>query len=203
MEHGSRYLSELCICMLTGVDGLSLSNGRMGQWGVRTIFGYPGDGINGLLGALNRAGDRFDFIQVRHEEMAAFMASAYAKFTGELGVCMATSGPGASHLITGLYDARLDHMPVLAIAGQQARNALGGHYQQELDLESMFKDVAGAFVQQASSAPQVRHLVDRAVRIAKANHRVTALVFPNDLQETDYAEPPRAHGSVHSGVGYT
>ncbi len=116
---------------------------RMAQWGVKTIFGYPGDGINGLLGALNRAGDKFDFIQVRHEEMAAFMASAYAKFTGELGVCMATSGPGASHLITGLYDARMDHMPVLAIAGQQARAAIGGHYQQELDLQSMFKDVAG------------------------------------------------------------
>ena len=128
---------------------------RMGAWGVKTIFGYPGDGINGLLGALNRAGDRFEFIQVRHEEMAAFMASAFAKFGGGLGVCMATSGPGASHLITGLYDARLDHMPVLAITGQQARNALGGHYQQELDLQSMFKDVAGSFVQQASAPAQM------------------------------------------------
>src|SRR6185312_9675632 len=107
---------------------------RLSQWGVKTIFGYPGDGINGLVGALDRAKDRFRFVQVRHEEMAAFMASAYAKFTGELGVCMATSGPGASHLLTGLYDARMDHMPVLAIAGQQARTAIGGHYQQELDL---------------------------------------------------------------------
>ncbi|MBN8904507.1 MAG: thiamine pyrophosphate-requiring protein, partial [Rhodospirillales bacterium] len=147
--------------------------------------------------------DKIRFVQVRHEEMAAFMASAYAKFTGELGVCLATSGPGASHLLTGLYDARLDHMPVLAIAGQQARTAVGGHYQQELDLQSMFKDVAGAFVQQASAPAQVRHLIDRAVRIAKGERAVTALIMPNDLQEMSYAEPPRKHGTVHSGVGYT
>jgi pyruvate dehydrogenase (quinone) len=176
---------------------------RLHDWGVHTIFGYPGDGVNGLLGALNRADGQFRFIQVRHEEMAAFMASAYAKFTGEVGVCMATSGPGATHLITGLYDARLDHMPVLAIAGQQARTAIGGHYQQELDLPSAFKDVAGAFVYQASVPSQVRHLVDRAMRIAKASRRVTALVFPNDLQEASYSEPARAHGTVHSGVGYS
>src|ERR1700761_4674164 len=107
---------------------------RLYEWGVRCIFGYPGDGINGLLGGLQRLGeDKIRFVQVRHEEMAAFMASAYAKFTGKLGVCLATSGPGASHLLTGLYDARLDHMPVLAITGQQARTAVGGHYQQELD----------------------------------------------------------------------
>ncbi|PPQ33424.1 thiamine pyrophosphate-requiring protein [Rhodopila globiformis] len=177
---------------------------RLYAWGVRRVFGYPGDGINGLLGALNRFGtDKIQLVQVRHEEMAAFMASAYAKFTGELGVCMATSGPGASHLITGLYDARLDHMPVLAIAGQQARTAMGGHYQQEVDLHTMFKDVAGAFVQQASAPAQVRHLVDRAVRIAKAERRVTAIIFPNDLQEEPYEDPPRKHGTVHSGVGYS
>jgi pyruvate dehydrogenase (quinone) len=158
--------------------------------------------VNGLLGALNRANGQFKFVQTRHEEMAAFMASAYAKFTGEVGVCLATSGPGASHLITGLYDARLDHMPVVAIAGQQARTAIGGHYQQELDLQSMFKDVAGAFAYQASAPAQVRHLVDRAMRIAKGTRRVTALVFPNDLQEAEYSDPPRAHGTVHSGVGY-
>src|SRR6201997_3520777 len=176
---------------------------RLHEWGVRTVFGYPGDGINGLLGAMNRADGKIKFVQVRHEEMAAFMASAYAKFTGDLGVCMATSGPGASHLITGLYDARMDHMPVLAIAGQQARNALGGHYQQEVDLVSMYKDVAGAFVQQASSPAQVRHLVDRAIRIAVGERRVTAIVLPNDLQEMPYQDPPRVHGSVHSGVGFT
>jgi pyruvate dehydrogenase (quinone) len=176
---------------------------RMHDWGVRTIFGYPGDGVNGLLGALNRANGQFKFIQVRHEEMAAFMASAYAKFTGEVGVCLATSGPGASHLLTGLYDARLDHMPVVAIAGQQARTAIGGHYQQEVDLPAMFKDVAGAFACQASAPAQVRHLVDRAMRIAKGGRRVTALVFPNDVQDAEYSEPPRAHGTVHSGVGYS
>lgn len=176
---------------------------RLHQWGVRTVFGYPGDGINGLLGAMNRADGKVKFVQVRHEEMAAFMASAYAKFTGDLGVCMATSGPGASHLITGLYDARMDHMPVMAIAGQQARAALGGHYQQELDLQSMFKDVAGAFVEQASVAPQVRHLIDRAVRIAKGERRVTAVILPNDLQEADYEAPARKHGTVHSGIGYS
>ena len=175
---------------------------RLHQWGVHTIFGYPGDGINGLLGALNRSGDPFQLIQVRHEEMAAFMASAYAKFTGGLGVCLATSGPGASHLITGLYDARLDHMPVLAIVGQQARTAVGGHYQQELDLQSMFKDVAGAFVHQASAPGQVRHLIDRAIRIAVGDRRVTALIFPNDLQDVAYEAPPRKHGTVHSGIGY-
>ncbi len=141
---------------------------RLHAWGVRKIFGYPGDGIDGVIEALNRADGKIEFIQARHEEMAAFMASAYAKFSGELGVCLATSGPGASHLVTGLYNARLDHMPVLAIAGQQARNAIGGHYQQEVDLVSMYKDVAGAFVQQASSPAQDRsrgpHRDGRAAR---------------------------------------
>jgi pyruvate dehydrogenase (quinone) len=175
---------------------------RLHEWGVHTIFGYPGDGVNGLLGALNRANGQFKFIQARHEEMAAFMASAYARFTGEVGVCIATSGPGASHLITGLYDARLDHMPVLAIVGQQARTAIGGHYQQEIDIPALFKDVAGAFVCQASAPAQVRHMVDRAMRIAKGTRRVTALIVPNDLQEAEYTQPPRAHGTLHSGVGY-
>lgn len=176
---------------------------RLHEWGVRRIFGYPGDGINGLVGALDRHKDKFEFVQVRHEEMAAFMASAHAKFTGELGVCLATSGPGASHLITGLYDARMDHMPVLAIVGQQARTAIGAHYQQELDLNTMFKDVAGAFTGYAMVPSQVRHLVDRAVRIALGNRRVTALVFPNDLQDEEMVEPSRKHGAVFSGVGWS
>ncbi|SPB17697.1 thiamine pyrophosphate protein [Caballeronia novacaledonica] len=175
---------------------------RLHAWGVRRIYGYPGDGINGVFGALNRAKGKIEFIQARHEEMAAFMACAHAKFTGELGVCIATSGSGASHLITGLYDARLDHMPVLAIAGQQARAALGGHYQQEVDLPAMFKDVAGAFVQQASVPSQVRHLVDRAVRIALSERKVTALILPNDLQDLEYEPPGRKHGTLHSGVGF-
>ena len=175
---------------------------RLHEWGVRRIFGYPGDGINGVFGALNRARNKIAFVQARHEEMAAFMASAYAKFSGELGVCIATSGPGASHLITGLYDARLDHMPVLAIVGQQSRDAIGGHYQQEVDLVSLFKDVAGAFVQQASSPAQVRHLIDRAIRIALGDRRVTAIVLPNDLQEEPYRSRARKHGTLHSGVGF-
>ncbi len=179
---------------------------RLHQWGVRHIFGYPGDGINGVFGAMSRAQDKeckINFVQARHEEMAAFMATAYAKFSGQLGVCIATSGPGASHLITGLYDALLDHQPVLAIVGQQARNALGGHYQQELDLLSMFKDVAGAYVMQASSPAQVRHLIDRAVRIALARRTPTVIILPNDLQEEPYESPPRAHGTLHSGIGYS
>ena len=176
---------------------------RLHEWGVRRMFGYPGDGINGVFGALRRAGGKIEFIQARHEEMAAFMASAYAKFTGELGVCIATSGPGAAHLVTGLYDARLDHMPVLAICGQQARAALGSHYQQEVDLVSMLKDVAGSYVQQASVPAQVRHMVDRAVRIALSQRRVTAIVLPSDLQELEYTPPPRKHGTAHSGVGYS
>ncbi|MFM0324425.1 thiamine pyrophosphate-requiring protein [Caballeronia glebae] len=175
---------------------------RLHAWGVRRIYGYPGDGINGVFGALNRAKGKIEFIQARHEEMAAFMASAHAKFTGELGVCIATSGPGAAHLVTGLYDARLDHMPVLAITGQQARAALGGHYQQEVDLPALFKDVAGAFVQQASVPSQIRHLVDRAVRIALSERKVTALILPNDLQDLEYEPPGRKHGTLHSGVGY-
>ncbi|TBU77037.1 thiamine pyrophosphate-requiring protein [Phytopseudomonas daroniae] len=176
---------------------------RLYQWGVRRIYGYPGDGINGVFGALAKADGKIRFIQARHEEMAAFMASADAKFSGDLGVCIATSGPGATHLLTGLYDARMDHMPVLAIVGQQARNALGGHYQQEVDLLSMFKDVAGAFVQQASSPAQVRHLVDRSIRTALGDRRVTAIILPNDLQTLPYEEPAHEHGALHSGVGYS
>ena len=177
---------------------------RLHEWGVRCVFGYPGDGINGLLGGLQRLGeDKIRFIQVRHEEMAAFMASAYAKFTGKLGVCIATSGPGASHLITGLVRcAARSHAGACDRGTAGAQCALGGHYQQEVDLVSMFKDVAGAFVYQASMPAQVRHLVDRAVRIAIGERRVTALVMPNDLQEEPYAPPPRKHGTVHSGVGY-
>jgi pyruvate dehydrogenase (quinone) len=175
---------------------------RLRAWGIEVVFGYPGDGINGLLGALNRTKGAIKFVQVRHEEMAAFMASAYSKFSGRLGVCLATSGPGATHLITGMYDARLDHQPLLAIAGQQARAGLGGHFQQEVDLQSAYKDVAGAYVQQASVAPQVRHIVDRAIRIALADNQVTAMILPNDLQEEAYSGPRRKHGTLHSGVGY-
>ena len=174
---------------------------RLYDWGVRTIFGYPGDGINGVLGAMNRADKKITFIQVRHEEMAAFMASAHAKFSGELGVCLSTGGPGAAHLITGLYDAKLDHMPVLAIAGQAPRTARGAHYQQEVNLDRMFADVA-EYVQEAAVPAQVRHMVDRGIRLALGRNGVSVLVLPSDLQDLDYEEPPRKHGSVLSGLGY-
>jgi pyruvate dehydrogenase (quinone) len=176
---------------------------RLSSWGVRRVFGYPGDGINGVMGAFDRASDRFEFIQVRHEEMAAFMASAHAKFTGEIGVCIATSGPGAIHLLNGLYDAKLDHQPVLAIVGQQARVALGSSYQQEVDLVSLFKDVAGEYVQICSVPGQMRHLIDRSVRIALAERTVTCIVVPNDVQDEDAVPaPPRKHGSVFTSFGY-
>ncbi|QBQ55723.1 thiamine pyrophosphate-requiring protein [Nitrosococcus wardiae] len=177
---------------------------RLSDWGIKRIYGYPGDGINGIVGALDRAQDRIEFIQTRHEEMAAFMACAHAKFTGEVGICLATSGPGAIHLLNGLYDAKLDHQPVVAIVGQQSRAALGGDYQQEVDLISLFKDVAHEYVHMCSSPAQVRHLIDRAVRIAKTERTVTCVIFPNDVQELDAVEkPPRAHGTIHSGIGYT
>jgi pyruvate dehydrogenase (quinone) len=179
---------------------------RLHQWGTKRIFGYPGDGINGIMGALQRAeknSHRIEFIQARHEEMAAFMACAHAKFTREVGVCLATSGPGAIHLLNGLYDAKMDHTPVVAIVGQSSRQAMGGSYQQEVDLVSLFKDVAGEYVQQASHPAQIRHLVDRAVRIAKAERTVTCLIIPADLQEEKAVkQPEHLHGTVHSGVGH-
>jgi pyruvate dehydrogenase (quinone) len=177
---------------------------RLVENGVKRIYGYPGDGINAIVGALERHKDKLGFVQVRHEEMAAFMACAQAKWTGEVGVCLATSGPGAIHLLNGLYDAKLDHQPVLAIVGQQARMGLGGNYQQEVDLVSLFKDVASDYVQMAVDPAQIRHLVDRAHRIAAARRSVTCLIVPNDLvEEPAEEEPPRKHGSVHSSPGYT
>jgi pyruvate dehydrogenase (quinone) len=175
---------------------------RLSEWGVKRIFGYPGDGINGVFGALNRASDMIDFVQVRHEETAAFMACAHAKFTGEVGVCVATSGPGAIHLLNGLYDAKLDHQPVVAIVGQQKRAALGGNYQQEVDLISLFKDVAHEYVHMVSTPAQMRHIVDRAMRIAQSEHNVCCIIIPNDVQEMEAEKPPRKHGTIHSGVGY-
>ena len=176
---------------------------RLNEWGVNRIYGYPGDGINGILGALERAGDKMKFVQVRHEEMAAFMACAHAKFTGEVGVCMATSGPGAIHLLNGLYDAKLDHQPVVAIVGQTSRVAMGGSYQQEVDLQSLFKDVANEYVQTAMVPAQMRHLVDRAIRIARAERTVTCIIIPHDLQDEPMKAPPRKHSTVHSGIGYS
>jgi pyruvate dehydrogenase (quinone) len=176
---------------------------RLATWGVSRIFGYSGDGINGIMGALSRSMESIKFTQVRHEEMAALMACAHAKFTGEVGVCLATSGPGAIHLLNGLYDAKLDHQPVVAIIGQSARMAIGGHYQQEIDLISLFKDVAHEYVHMASDPSQVRHLIDRAIRIAKAERTVTCVIIPNDIQTLDAVEaPPHEHYSLHTGVGH-
>jgi len=174
---------------------------RLQSWGARRVYGYPGDGIGGLISALARTEGAIDFVQVRHEEMAGLMACADAKFTGEVGICLATSGPGAIHLLNGLYDAKLDHQPVLAIVGQQARTVIGAHYQQDLDLQSLFKDVAGAYVETAFTPEQVRHLVDRAYRIAKGERRVTCIILPNDLQIAAMEQPAREHAMTHSGVG--
>lgn len=177
---------------------------RLKAWGVTRIYGYPGDGINGVLGAIqraNKAGAGIEFIQVRHEEMAAFMASGHAKFTGELGVCLSTGGPGATHLLTGLYDAKLDHAPVLAISGQAEITSRAASYQQELNLDRVFSDVAN-FVQEAAAPAQVRHLVDRGVRIAKAQNGVAVLILPKDLQDEPWQAPQHLHGFTHSGPGY-
>jgi pyruvate dehydrogenase (quinone) len=174
---------------------------RLHEWGVDKIYGYPGDGINGLLGAFHKV-PKPEFIQTRHEEIAAFAATAHAKFTGEPGVCMATSGPGAIHLLNGLYDGKLDHQPVVAIVGQQSRTGLGANYQQEVDLQVLFKDVASEFVQYCMAPAQARHLVDRAMRVAMASRSVTCIIVPEDVQESSYEEPPRAHGAVFSSVGF-
>src|SRR5215218_6160530 len=159
---------------------------RLRQWGVTQVFGYPGDGINGLIVAFGRADDQPRFVQTRHEEMAAFAATGYAKFSGDVGVCMATSGPGAIHLLNGLYDAKLDHVPVVAIVGQTARSAMGGSYQQEVDLQALFKDVASDYLVEVNVAEQLPNALDRAIRVAHANRAPTALIIPNDLQEEEY-----------------
>ena len=174
---------------------------RLNEWGLSRVYGYPGDGVGGLDVALEKAKDFMDYVQVRHEEMAAFMASAHAKFTGQVGLCYATSGPGAIHLLTGLYDAKMDHVPAVAIVGQQARSALGASYQQEVDLQNLFADVT-EYVATAIVPQQVRTCIDRAVRIAQAKRAVTCVIIPNDLQELEYEDAPMVHGATHTGVGY-
>jgi len=176
---------------------------RLIEWDVDTIYGFPGDGINGILGALRRHQDQLRFVQTRHEEMAAFMACGHAKFTGKVGVCMATSGPGAIHLLNGLYDANLDHQPVVAIVGQTFVRAIGGHFQQEVKLLQLYSDVASAFCEQANEPSTIRHLIDRAMRIAQVERTVTCVIVPADVQDMDAveAQPHKTH-TVHSGVGY-
>lgn len=177
---------------------------RLREWGVKRVYGYPGDGINGIAGAFNRAQDEapVEFIQVRHEEMAALMASAHAKFTGEVGVCLATSGPGAIHLLNGLYDAKMDKAPVVAIVGQSSTSALGGDYQQEVDLQQLFADVS-EYVYTVASPAAMRHVVDRAFRIAQGMRSVCTIIVPKDIQEEKYEGVPRKHNTLRSSVGYT
>jgi pyruvate dehydrogenase (quinone) len=162
---------------------------RLRDWGIKHVFAYPGDGINGIVAAFGRAKDAPQFVQARHEEMAAFEATGYAKFTGDVGVCMATSGPGAIHLLNGLYDAKLDRVPVVAIVGQTARSAMGGSYQQEVDLQSLYKDVASDYLVEVNVASQLPNALDRAIRTALARRAPTALVIPSDLQEQPYSAP--------------
>jgi pyruvate dehydrogenase (quinone) len=175
---------------------------RLREWGITRLYGYPGDGINGVFAALRKAGDCPRFIQVRHEEMGAFMACAHAKFTGQVGVCIATSGPGAIHLLNGLYDAKMDHQPVVAIVGQSATTALGSDYQQEVDLMNLFKDVAKEYCQQVNSAMAARHVIDRAMRIALDQRTVTCVILPKDVQEEKYEDPPQKHDTAQTGIGH-
>ncbi|GFN09951.1 thiamine pyrophosphate-requiring protein [Streptomyces microflavus] len=174
---------------------------RLREWDVDHVFAYAGDGINGLLAAWGRAGNKPKFIQARHEEMAAFQAVGYAKFSGRVGVCAATSGPGAIHLLNGLYDAKLDHVPVVALVGQTNRSAMGGSYQQEVDLQNLFKDVASDFCETATVPEQLPNLIDRAMRTAYARRTVTAVILPADVQELDYTPPTHAFKMVPSSLG--
>jgi pyruvate dehydrogenase (quinone) len=174
---------------------------RLREWGVDKVFAFPGDGINGLLAAWGRAGNEPQFVQARHEEMAAFEAVGYAKFTGRVGVCAATSGPGAIHLLNGLYDAKLDHVPVVAIVGQTSRSAMGGSYQQEVDLISLFKDVASEYVQMVTVPEQLPGVLDRAIRVALAERAPTAVILPSDVQELEYSAPTHAFKMVPSSLG--
>ena len=174
---------------------------RLRQWDVEQVFGYPGDGINGLLAAWGRADNKPQFVQARHEEMAAFEAVGHAKFSGRTGVCVATSGPGAIHLLNGLYDAKLDHVPVVAIVGQTDRSAMGGSYQQEVDLLSLYKDVASAYCEMVTVPEQLPNVLDRAMRIAATSRTVTAVIVPADVQELDYEPPAHAFKMVPSSLG--
>ena len=174
---------------------------RLRAWGTDHVFAYPGDGINGLLAAWGRADNIPKFVQARHEEMAAFEAVGYAKFTGRVGICAATSGPGAIHLLNGLYDAKLDHVPVLAIVGQINRSAMGGSYQQEVDLISLFKDVAGAYLEMVTVPEQLPNVIDRAIRVAEAERAPTAVIIPADVQELEYSPPEHAFKMVPSSMG--
>lgn len=169
---------------------------RLTVWGVDRVFGYSGDGINGFMGALRRSAGRVGFIQARHEENAAFMAVGHAKYTGGIGVVTSTQGPGAVHLLNGLYDAKLDGVPVVAIVGQQSRTVLGSAYMQEIDLVPLFKDVASRFVQLVSVPEQVPMVLDRAFRTARATSSPCVVIVPHDLQSAAAPDLEQEHGIV-------
>src|ERR1700710_2617432 len=174
---------------------------RLREWGVRQVFGYPGDGINGLLAAWGRADNDPQFVQARHEEMAAFEAVGFAKFSGGVGVAVATTGPGGIHLLNGLYDAKLDHVPVVAIVGQTERSAIGGSYQQEGDLPTAFKDVCSDYVQLCTGPQQLPNLIDRAIRIALTEQAPTCVIVPSDVFDLEYTPPEHAFKQVPSSLG--
>jgi pyruvate dehydrogenase (quinone) len=175
---------------------------RLRDWEIEKVFAYAGDGINGLQGAWGRAGNNPKFVQARHEEMAAFEAVGYAKFSGRLGVCASTSGPGAVHLLNGLYDAKLDRVPVVAIIGQTNRSAMGGSYQQEIDLMSLYKDVASEYVQMVTVPQQLPNVLDRAIRTSLSKRTVTAIIVPADVQELEYSPPTHEFKMVPSSLGF-
>src|SRR3954468_10365083 len=162
---------------------------RLADWGVDTVFGLPGDGINGIMEGLRRHADRVRFVLVHHEEAAAFMATAYAKATGKIGVCLATSGPGGIHLANGLYDAKLDHAPVLAITGMQETSVLGTGYQQEVNLDRLYQDVS-EYNQVIMNPAQMPGLVDTGIRTAYPRRGVAHLTFPNDVQVAPAGQDP-------------
>ena len=176
---------------MTEIVGESLAR-RLVEWGVDTIFGLPGDGINGLMEGFRRQREKLRFVLVHHEEAAAFMATGYAKATGRLGVCAATSGPGAIHLLNGLYDAKLDHVPVLALTGMQETSVLGTHYQQEVHLDRLYQDLA-AYNLMVTNPQQMPGVVDLAIRNAMSRRTVSHLTFPNDIQVAAASEDPYRH----------
>src|SRR5919202_263945 len=168
---------------------------RLIDWGVDTIFGFPGDGINGIMEALRTRQDKIRFIQVRHEEAAAFAAVGYAKYTGRLGVCLATSGPGGIHLLNGLYDAKCDGQPVLAITGHTFHDLINTHYQQDVNLDRLFMDVA-AYNERVMGPAHVRNVVDEAIKTALSQRTVTHVTIPKDIQEWEADDVPRSHANI-------
>src|SRR3569833_1122625 len=177
---------------------------RLIDWGVQTIFGFPGDGVNGIFEALRTREKTIQFIQVRHEEAAAFAACGYAKYTGRLGVCIATSGPGGIHLLNGLYDAKCDGQPVLAITGHTFHDLIGTHYQQDVDLDKLFMDVA-AYNQRVMGPAHVVNVVDEAIKTAVAYRTVTHITIPKDIQDWTSSQDERSSANIpkHSSKTYS